>query len=1306
MAKFLTALPLWAIAGGLLLTFALGGAPSAHALVSPGVSTPVASVQAFAPQVTLTLYYSVIGGGGSLLHPVVTYVNGGNAVQATVNSSPSTFSVDSGTTWNITSSLPPGAIGERWQTNQPLSAFMTNSATFSYVYYNQYLESFSYLVKGGGAGYSAPSVSVTQFGQIASVLAGSSAWVDATTGFSFGSLLPGSGSSQQWQIVSGNVTGTVSGPGSARATYYHQYLATASYSVIGGGFSSSITLTGTSFGSSVTPTISSSPQSFWLDTQTSYSITPTLQGALVTERWVGGTLNKTIINHPVFIPRTNGTVTTAFTVSLVYYHQYQLSLEFTFRDGSAAALTQPLVNYTSFGVSKFGAGGTSVWADSGTSFSLPSSVCCAPANERWEGVTPTAGMVTSAATVNASYYHQYDVTATYSMVGTPNSNPPVLKFFSAGQANTLILSAPPQTVWADAGGFSITNPLQGSTGTERWFANGVTGTITGPSLAWTYNHQYLLTVTGAGPQSIWVNAGPSMSFSTPAGFGRVAGVGSRITGYSIDYGTTTNVVPTSANLTIPIVMNGPHTLTLASVRQYQIMMDSSGLKAIAAITPTPIPHDTGYWYDTGTSVQVTLNGVYSRAAGTGERISSFSVNGAPPTTVFTMGTVVALTVASLVSPQSITTTSVVQYEMVLDSVATAALSAITPATLPGDRFWYDSGSTGAMVTLNGVYARSGGTGMRIATWSLDSGPVNKLTTTGTFSVSKTMISAHFLNTTSATQYQVTMDDGAVAALSSLTPPTVAGDTGWYDSSTHVSLVLNEVWGRTAEGTGVRLVSYSVDNSLPTGVFPGASVTVLDAAAISAPLSVTTNTVAQYEVILDSGAQTAVASATSPSLPSDAYWYDSGSPVSMTLDGVWGRTATSGSRLVSFSINLGAPTTVASSSPVTILSLTGISAPQSIVTKVVTQYNLALQSATVSSITPPPIAGDTGWYDSGTTVQAGLSTFIADTGFSRGDIVSYSIDGGTQTPVSRSGPGTISFTVSMSRSHSVAFTTVTQYRLVVTGSSNYAASPASPTHDTYFDAGSKTTVTVPYVTSSKGASRQVVLSYSLDGQPAVPVGTKSSDISLPFPVFTGAHTIALNIQTQYLVNFLVTDGTGATPITPSSLELKSGNSTIDVQNQAGWIANGTRFTTASLIWEGADVKPSGATYSVTAPLNVTLQARAFPATFTVKDLLGIPVSGAQVSISLANGSSVHGTTASDGTYSLGLIPLGQYVGTVTNLGSTVKVLGDASTHANAPVKVLVSSFVLAIPIAIMAIVGAIAAAFIVSRRRRSSGESLG
>jgi hypothetical protein len=102
---------------------------------------------------------------------------------------------------------------------------------------------------------------------------------------------------------------------------------------------------------------------------------------------------------------------------------------------------------------------------------------------------------------------------------------------------------------------------------------------------------------------------------------------------------------------------------------------------------------------------------------------------------------------------------------------------------------------------------------------------------------------------------------------------------------------------------------------------------------------------------------------------------------------------------------------------------------------------------------------------------------------------------------------------------------------------------------------------------------------------------------------------------------------------------------------------------------------------------------------VTDPFGQPVSGASVSLLLANGTRIERNTGSDGKVSIPLIPAGTFNGTITNLGVSSQVHGDASTQAVSEGKVAMSILLLGIVGGIVVI--AVAGVFLGVRRRRVS-----
>ena len=100
-----------------------------------------------------------------------------------------------------------------------------------------------------------------------------------------------------------------------------------------------------------------------------------------------------------------------------------------------------------------------------------------------------------------------------------------------------------------------------------------------------------------------------------------------------------------------------------------------------------------------------------------------------------------------------------------------------------------------------------------------------------------------------------------------------------------------------------------------------------------------------------------------------------------------------------------------------------------------------------------------------------------------------------------------------------------------------------------------------------------------------------------------------------------------------------------------------------------------------------------------DYLGLPLSGAQLSITLANGTTIQRSTSNNGTVSLGLIPLGTFHGSLSYLGTTTTVSGDASMQARTNVRAFASypTFGLIGVITAVVVVGALLAV----RKRRAS-----
>ena len=706
--------------------------------------------------------------------------------------------------------------------------------------------------------------------------------------------------------------------------------------------------------------------------------------------------------------------------------------------------------------------------------------------------------------------------------------------------------------------------------------------------------------------SYWYDSGTAVTYQGHGAFGRTNGFGNRSSSWYLDSGTPV-ALSTSATFSVSITMSSPHTVHVTVKPQWQVNLDSVSMKYLKSITPPTVSNDN-YWYDAGTVVTVVLNGTGARSGGVGSRLVSYSLNGGTSVSVSTTGTVVVINALPISGEEFITATSTTQYQMILVSGAANALASITPPSIAGDNYWYDTG-TQVTYTGTGVFGRASGTGFRVADWWLDSGSPTAILTTGTFSVIVSMLGTHTLHTQTIIQYEVSLV--GESSVSSATNPTISGDDYWYDGGTVVSLSLQGVFGRAA-GTGMRMVSFSVNNGASIPTTTDGSVVVLSSVTLTSPQTVTVQTVEQFQVSFDRAIATTLDSITQPTVPGDNYWYDYGSHVALLVHGVWGRNSTEGYRLSSYSINGMPDITIASSGTITILDLSAISGPQAVASNSTVQYLLAVVggSGSTYSVTPP-IAGDTGWYDSGTTVRVS-------------------------------------------------------------------------TNGTY---------------DSSSGVRQRISGWSIDGGQSNPVGT-ASVVTTSAIVMDSEHSVSFYSVIQYLVTISVKDNAGANTLTPDSITLDI-NGGSQVLTFSAWVDNGASLQITSIMWMGVDVAPTPpTTYVVSAPMTVTLNARVYDATITVKDPLGLPIGGAACRILLANGTTVDTSTGGNGTVTLHMIPLGSYQGTVSAFGMSSAVAGNSAVQgtvvANLPI-----SWAMIIVFVVVAIAIVLGAVFLLRRHRAPS-----
>jgi len=655
-----------------------------------------------------------------------------------------------------------------------------------------------------------------------------------------------------------------------------------------------------------------------------------------------------------------------------------------------------------------------------------------------------------------------------------------------------------------------------------------------------------LTTPTLGSDYYWYDNGIAVTYTGSGIFGRAAGAGNRSTSWSLDSGSSTQL--NSANtFTVQVTMTATHAIHVSVVTQYQVTLSSATVSMLSSITSPTLAGDN-YWYDSGTKVTVTVNGVGARSAGVGTRIASYSINGGVNVIVASSGSVAILNGAPIAAGESISSSVVTQYQLSLDVGASAAIASITSTPIPGDNYWYDAG-TQVTYTGNGVYGRSAGAGDRLSTWWVDSGKAVSVLTTATVPVSINMGAPHFIHTTSVAQFQVS--PSGKYAVASETSPTIPGDGFWYDSGTAVSFSLEGVFGRAA-GTGERTTSYAVNNGPSTYVTSAGSVPVLNSVPLTSPVTVSVQAVTQYQLTLDAATTQALSSVSPPTVSGDNYWYDSGSAISLSLNGVWARNATSEFRLTSYSVDKSLPTSVATSGLVTI-SLGQATYPRSVSATVVKQFLLAVEGgAGVSFSVGPPIPKDTGWYDSGTVVNVSSRAAFDSNGTTRQKVSSWSIDGG---PSNAAGIASVVTTspIMMNSPHTVVFSSVTQYRVAMIVK-DFTGSVTLPSPVVLVSiSGATQSVTGGGVWSDIGATIQVT-NVNWRGVDVTPAQTTTYTVASPFNITLNAKVFEAKVAVKDLLGLGV--GGARYTITFANRTIIHGNTPGDGVIDLGAIPLGT------------------------------------------------------------------------------------------------------------------------------------------------------
>ena len=398
------------------------------------------------------------------------------------------------------------------------------------------------------------------------------------------------------------------------------------------------------------------------------------------------------------------------------------------------------------------------------------------------------------------------------------------------------------------------------------------------------------------------------------------------------------------------------------------------------------------------------------------------------------------------------------------------------------------------------------------------------------------------------------------------------------------------------------------------------------------------------------------------------FYDSGTFVSVTTTGDCNRADGTGTRIASWSLDGAPANNVSSSGEITVPVL--MDQDHVLTFNDVTQYQLTLDygaNLTLLSVTPPAIAGDNYWYDSGQEV-----VFVGGALTGTTQAVGWSIDENPLTPIASNS----SFTVTIPNMNSSHILHVAIF--VPSDQCESDSCGSAPPSAVYLDTNEpgKVTITVdgvPYPASVSfswptGSTHTISAPTTIAGSASRAgfsswTGTVDSrDPVLTFMV-NGTTKLSLDYRVLYLVRLSFEDAVG-NEISPQNATLHGGNSTLTLPgNHTAWLNYGTRYALASAIWQGAEVAEPGAadTFLVSSPSRYVLPLMVYPQAIKVEDPYSIPLAGVNVRISTVGGVIISAVTDANGIATAD-VPLGLYYASADFLGISSTVWqGSVGSH---------------------------------------------
>jgi hypothetical protein len=568
--------------------------------------------------VSLTLSYSVQGGGTGYSPSTLTYVTGGVTKTATLGTSPSTFEVDLGSGWSVNPTLGGSTSSERWQTGQATSGAAISSQTIAFVYYNQ----FQVTITGSPAGEGTSTPTGSGLWEDAGPLSISatadlnyvfSTWSSSTTTITFANPR------------SAATIGTISGTGTITANFVFQHSVQERVSIaMSPKRSPPVTVTISGCDASVASiTADGSPDNFTADAQCSLTFTaPTRTSSLIWE------FNGSGNGSATWTYATGGNGTDVETSTLFTLDRDTVNFSVS---GGGSGYSAPTLSYQALGSPQtytVTAKGMEVDIDDGSSWSVTNPLSGSGSSERWQAPNSSvSGTSAGGATIAPLYYDQYQPLVSFSVAdGGSGYSSPLFACLQFGGQFTSNASTTATGEWVDSGcSYTFTNPLAGSNSTERWQTLSAAGTV---SSAAAVDPLYYKQFTQALSYSISGGGLPSDSSATGEQFGSSYSfpLNTTATKYWLDASVSivfSSTIPGATDerwvtSTASVPANSSSAMTVRYFHQYQISFLYSVVDGPAPTAPTLACEQEAsqatlalstspqtFWCDSGATVSAT-----------------------------------------------------------------------------------------------------------------------------------------------------------------------------------------------------------------------------------------------------------------------------------------------------------------------------------------------------------------------------------------------------------------------------------------------------------------------------------------------------------------------------------------------------------------------------------------------------------------------------------------------------------------------------------------------------------------------------